>query len=65
MTKKTLEKMPENIQKYIEIIKGAYQNQLIDKDRIRDRANGYTMGLKHAGLITDRERMALFSYITL
>jgi len=60
MTRKILDRLPENIQSYIERLKRDYNG-----NECYHRGSEYVRGLYHAGLITDRERMLLFTYITI
>lgn len=62
MTQKTLEKLPERVLTHLEQLRTNYR-------RCNDEANrlasyNYTLGLRDADLITDRERMTLFIYTT-
>ena len=63
-TREVFNRMPEAVQNKLESIRKDYKNQALDKDEIRERLYGYTLGLRDAGLISERERQILFVYGT-
>lgn len=63
-TREVFNRMPEAVQNKLESIRKDYKNQAIDKDAIRERLYGYTLGLRDGGLISERERQILFVYGT-
>lgn len=64
MTREVLNKIPENVRSAIEELRRDYYNDALNIDKVRSRAYGYTLGLRDAGLITERERQILFVYTT-
>ena len=67
MTRKTLEKLPENVRNTVEGLKKHF-NTLTDyhaRYEMRERIAGYTDGLRDAGIVTDRERAIIYIYATL
>lgn len=67
MVRKVLEKMPDKVLKQIQAYKHDYKKYEGDyrlRDTTRACASAYVRGLKDAGLIDNRERQALFTYIT-
>lgn len=64
MTKDVFEKMPEAVQTQLESIKKDYKNRALNRDKTRARLAGYVLGLRDAGLISERERQILFVYGT-
>lgn len=64
MTKEVLNKLPENILVTIENYKKQYNGLPDRKDENRGRMAGYVQGLRDAGAITERERQAIFVYMT-
>ena len=66
MTRETLDKLPENVRNEIERLRKDYKHEELynRQDAARARLAGYVKGLQDAGLITERERMFLFSYGT-
>ena len=66
MTRETINKLPENIREVIEDLRKEYKNA-VEYNRQgakRERLAGYVMGLRDAGLITERERQIIFVYCT-
>ena len=66
-TKETLERMPKHVVDYLEHLRSDYNMDGFNyahKAATRNRAAGYTLGLRDAGLITERERQILFIYTT-
>jgi len=63
-TRETVEKMPEKIRKQLENLRGDYKHPYMDKSETRARLYWYLVGLRDAGLITERERQTLFVYGT-
>ena len=66
MTTETLEKLSPNTRTTIENIRAEYKNAVGANRKCakRERLAGYVMGLKDAGMITERERQILFVYGT-
>ena len=67
MTRKTLEKLPENVRNKVEGLKKRFKT-LTDyhaQYEMRERIAGYTDGLRDAGIVTDRERAIIYIYATL
>jgi hypothetical protein len=67
MTRKTLEKLPENVRNTVERLKKHF-NTLTDyheRYEMMERIAGYTDGLRDAGIVTDRERAIIYIYATL
>ncbi len=64
MTRELIARLPANVLSYVEECRKAYKNPVLDKDEVRARLAGYVMGLRDAGLITERERQILFVYGT-
>ena len=66
MTRETLNKLPANVREIIENLRKEYKNAVgyNRKGAKRERLAGYVMGLRDAGLITERERQILFVYGT-
>lgn len=63
MVKKTIEALPENIRYAVEEFRRRYTaNRQSDNDRAR--MAGYVLGLRDAGFITERQRQAIFVYMT-
>lgn len=63
-TREVFNRMPETIKNRIEVIRKDYKNQCLDKGEILAKLYGYTLGLRDAGLISERERQILFVYGT-
>ena len=65
-TRQIINKLPENVlarvERYRELYARAYTTRI--QDEIRNRMSGYVLGLRDAGLITERERGAIFVYMT-
>ena len=64
MVKETLNKVPESVKRQLDEYKRMYEGIPNRREETSARAAGYVLGLKDAGLITERERMALFVYTT-
>lgn len=64
MTKETIAKLPTHIVYKLEEFRKDYKNTALQKDETRARAAGYVMGLRDAGIISERERQILFVYCT-
>ena len=67
MVREVLDRMPEAVIRQIEVYKQDYRKYEKDyklRDTTRACASAYVRGLMHAGLITNRERQALFTYTT-
>ena len=65
--KDTLDKMPERVKSELEDIRKIRKlerERHISTDVSRERAFGYTKGLRDAGMITERERQMLYIYAT-
>lgn len=62
MVKKTVEALPENIRNKVEEFRKQYTRTHSDSDRAR--MAGYVLGLRDTGFITERQRMAIFVYMT-
>lgn len=67
MTRETLEKLPENVRNKVEGLKKHFQSctDYHQRYEMRERIAGYTDGLHDAGIVTDRERAAIYIYATL
>lgn len=63
MTKKTLEKLPRIALVHLERLRNNSKRCRNETNRLA--SYNYTLGLCDAGLITERERMALFIYTTI
>ena len=61
-TRETVGRMPKNIRFALEDIRKTAKAFPERKDELRERAYGYTLGLRDAGFITERERQTLFIY---
>lgn len=64
MTRETLNKMPEVVRNRLERLRKDYNNPSLNYDTAREASAAYVMGLKDAGLVTERERQILFVYTT-
>ena len=66
MTRETLEKLPPNVREHIELFRYIIKDAGTDKisEIAKARLAGYVIGLRDAGLITERERIILFCYGT-
>lgn len=64
MTRETVAKMPQRVQFMLKDFNKDYHNNALDKDEVRAEIAGYVLGLRDAGLITERERQILFVYAT-
>jgi hypothetical protein len=64
MTKETLNKIPKEIQGQLNTYKKLYAGLPDKRVETRARMAGYVQGLRDAGLITERERQILFTYMT-
>ena len=65
MTREVLNKIPENVRSKIDAFRRNYNNDSINKDVAREGSYAYTLGLRDAGLITERERQVLLIYTTI
>ena len=65
MTRELLERMPEVVVSKLNQCRKDYNNMALNKDSVRSRNAGYVLGLRDAGLITERERQILFVYTTI
>lgn len=63
-TKELLNRMPKEVVNRLEQGRKDYHNNALDQDKVRSGNAQYVLGLRDAGLITDRERMKLFIYTT-
>lgn len=63
-TREVFNRMPEAVQNKLEDIRMNYKNTALDKVETRAELYGYTLGLRDAGLISERERQILFVYGT-
>lgn len=67
MVREVLDRMPEAVTRQINEYKQTYKKHDDDyrmRDITRACASAYVRGLMHAGLVNNRERQALFIYIT-
>lgn len=67
MVREVLDRMPEAVIRQIKAYKHDYRKYEMDyrmRETTRACASAYVRGLMHAGLITNRERQALFTYTT-
>lgn len=60
--RETVERMPQNVRFVLEDLRKTLRGFPERKDTIREKAYGYTLGLRDAGFITERERQMLFIY---
>lgn len=65
-TRQIINKLPENVLARVERYREFYARPFTTRihDEIRNRMSGYVLGLRDAGLITERERQLLFVYMT-
>ena len=63
MTQQTLKKLPHHALEHIERLRTNYKRCQNETNRLA--SYNYTLGLKDAGLITDKERQCLFIYTTI
>lgn len=63
-TRECVEKQPQHIRDRIELIRKDYKNPAIPRGKTQEMLYGYTLGLRDAGAITERERQILFVYGT-
>ena len=64
MTKEVISRMPSKVMFVLDSLKADYKSPYMSKDETRARLAGYVLGLRDAGLISDRERQILFVYAT-
>lgn len=64
MTKDLIDKLPNSIRSHIECLRREYSADGFDKTAVRQELYGYTLGLRDAGFITEREREVLYVYCT-
>lgn len=64
MTRELLERLPQIVVNKLNECNKDYNNMALDKASVRSRNAGYVLGLRDAGLITERERQILFTYTT-
>ena len=64
MTRDLIDRLPNSIRSHIERLRREYTNDGFDHDAVRKELYGYTLGLRDAGLLTERERQILFVYGT-
>ena len=63
-TRETLGRMPVHVVERLESFRAEHKNPALNRDETRKAFYGYTLGLKDAGLITERERQILYVYCT-
>ncbi len=63
-TREVFNRMPEAVRNQLENIRKGYKNKALDTDATRAELYGYTLGLRDAGIISERERQILFVYGT-
>lgn len=63
-TREVVERLPENIRLKIEAIRKDYKNPALNRAEVRATLYGYTLALRDAGAITERERQVLFIFGT-
>lgn len=63
MTKNVLERLPKAVYDQLDTIRKDYKNRAL-RDETRAKLAGYVLGLRDAGLISERERQILFVYGT-
>lgn len=64
MTRELIDRLPNSIRSHIECLRREYASDIFDKTAVRQEIYGYTLGLRDAGLITERERQVLCVYGT-
>ena len=64
MTRELINRLPETIRTHIECLRIEYNTDGFDHDAVRKELYGYTLGLRDAGFLTERERQILFVYGT-
>ena len=64
MTQKVLDKLSDKVRKSIEMWKGRYHNERLDRKVSSGEARGYIKALVDTGVISDSEFRVLFCYIT-
>lgn len=63
-TREVLAKINTNIRFHIEELRKQYHREGANKDVARTASSQYVLGLRDAGMITERERQILFVYTT-
>ena len=63
-TREVFNRMPETVRNKLDNIRKDYKSKALDTNAIRAELYGYTLGLRDAGLISERERQILFVYGT-
>ena len=64
MVRETLTKIPENVKRQLDEYKRLYNGLPDRREETIARSAGYLLGLRDAGIITERERQILFVYTT-
>lgn len=64
MIRETLAKLPETVLRNVETLRKEYTGGVVNKDVARAQSYWYGVGLRDAGLITERERQIIFVYTT-
>ena len=63
-TRELINRLPDTIRTHIERLRIEYNTDGFNTTAVRQELYGYTLGLRDAGFLTERERQILFVYGT-